>query len=164
MPRPRQVLDVPVEQVAAGFHECFARLCRVQVRQKAEDRRKCADRQQRRCGKPQGAADMLRPAEQRRNARRRRVFHGRAADERVHAHADDLRDDQLTARKEQPRNDADCKIAPASMQKPEHRAPVSCLLLLLLQFLSSLPWESKAAHSRRLAGRFKKGFLKRPQT
>ena len=143
VPRPRQVLNVPIEQITARLDECFARLCAVEIRQKAEHCREQTDAHQHRGRNPECTTNMLRPAERRNDPFRRPDMHRCVPDERVYAHADDLRDEQLAARKHQARHDADQKIAPASMQKPEQCAPITRLLRSLIQALPLAFHQSK---------------------
>ena len=125
VPLPRKMLDVMIQQIAARFHERFAGLCAVKVHAVAEQRRDQAQRSHDRRRDPHMPPDILHAAEALDPPADRRDAHRLFPDERVHAHTDDLRDDQLTGRKDQSRQDAGRKISPASMQKPEENRAVA---------------------------------------
>ena len=61
---------------------------------------------------------------------RPRQAHGLVADHRVDRQPQDLRNDQLTERKEQACGNAGGKIPPAAVQQPRKRPPVGAFFLL----------------------------------
>ena len=130
MPLPRQVLDVVVQQVPAGLDECFARLGAVDIHAVAHDGREKPESRHKNRRDPEVLPQIRRAAERFDDRPRRRGLHRGLPDQGVDAHADDLRNDQLTKRKEQACGNAGGKIPPAAMQQPRKRPPVGAFFLL----------------------------------
>ena len=130
MPLPRQVLDVVVQQVPAGLDECFARLGAVDIHAVAHDGREKPKSRHKNRRDPEVLPQIRRAAERFDDRPRRRGLHRGLPDQGVDAHADDLRNDQLTKRKEQACGNAGGKIPPAAVQQPRKRPPVGAFFLL----------------------------------
>ena len=134
VPFPRQVLDVVVQKIPARLDERLARLGAVEVHAVAHQGRQQTEAGHHGRRDPQILPEVVHPAQRLHDGPGRRDLHRAGPDQRVHAHADDLRDDELKRRKEQARGDAGDKIPPAAVQQlPEH-TPVRAVFRVFQEF------------------------------